>query len=199
MRILVALVVVGLLAMPALAGQNPDIRLFITFTEGQYDNYIEAPAQYQNIYTCADCLSRTEGEGLWGVAWMFERTFGGTHLATTNLLNGTITPIGNPDTGVAVASGGLCINSDPPGTGIVCLASHLYLYTTPGTVSLVGHPTDGNVAADCDNVLDEWCVYQNGALGAGQVPPDGDPDCQECPEPNPVEDATWGTIKAMYR
>ena len=42
--------------------------------------------------------------------------------------------------------------------------------------------------------VDMWCVWLNGAVGAA-TPPDGDAGCI----PVPVESATWGAVKALYR
>lgn len=47
---------------------------------------------------------------------------------------------------------------------------------------------------DCSDPgeVDQYCVYMNGGIG-GAIAPDG--DC----EPTPVQGASWGAIKALYR
>jgi len=194
MRVLVAVVLMAAVAAgPVWADQHPDVRLFLTFDQADYVHEIADPgAGVLTIYVCADCVADGEGIGLWGAAFKVERTFGGTYLALTNMLNPGITPIGHPETGIgaAVASGGLCIDG-----GIVPLASILYSYNgTPGTLKLIPHETDGAVTADCNNDLDTWCVAGNAGVGVAPPAPDADCDCD-----NPVEATTWGTIKALYR
>jgi hypothetical protein len=84
--------------------------------------------------------------------------------------------------------------------------------TTPGRVYVWTHPTTEVAGVyNCSEppVLDEvlpWETVGNGR--AGWVDVGGGPGCNPCicvnpdpcwPEVSPVEDATWDSIKAMYR
>jgi hypothetical protein len=94
----------------------------------------------------------------------------------------------------------------PNANGIIVLGR--IRYQTPrdrpsrgGSITLVFHAADGRAVVDANNELDFWCVHDvamNGLSGnfGWDAPPTIDGDCWW---PSPVEDATWGSIKAMYR
>jgi hypothetical protein len=62
------------------------------------------------------------------------------------------------------------------------------------SLEIVDHLEYPRWVVDCSDPgeVDYYCVYMNGSIGEA-VAPAGD-----CPG-TPVEPATWGSIKAMYR
>lgn len=131
-------------------------------------------------------------DGTLGVAFMFDRTFGGFKLSQTNLLPGL--DFGDVEAGGwAITAGADCVAPDADGVIRVAEVEYLYL-GTPGVIDLLPHPVDGNVFADCDNLLCTWPlpVVAGGVVGVGMEPPRG---CYLVP----IEDYSWGSIKALYR
>jgi len=196
-RLLVALAILAL-AVPALAGQNPDIAAYIVDNATGIGNNQVCPAVNGmfNVYLCFDNFG--EGGGTIGCAFLWTRTFSGFRLSLTNLLGGLT--IGDPE----VAPGYAMLSASslpvyPNADGIVVAATAMYMYIgTPGTLVLGPHGVDGAKVLDANGVADYWCVHSvvlNGSAGHFGVcvaPPDG--DCA-----SPVERATWGSIKALYR
>ncbi len=143
-RTMIVLVALTLAAV-AVAGQNPDVRLYIDFDPPNYVHELRAPAVGDTIRLCvvADSLGSDPGDGLWGAAFRVTRDFGGTYLGAVNLLDPATAPIGDPESvdGIALASGGNCIEGS-----VVPIAELTYLYDgTPGTISLLPHSSDGAV------------------------------------------------------
>ena len=84
----------------------------------------------------------------------------------------------------------------PDGNGMIIVGYVLYYYTgPPGHVRIAAAEIDGRTVLDCNNMVDTYCVAANAGIGAD--PPPGDPGCY-CGTV-PVENASWGTIKALYR
>ncbi|MFH1689810.1 MAG: FlgD immunoglobulin-like domain containing protein [Candidatus Eisenbacteria bacterium] len=162
-RMMIVLVALTLAAV-AVAGQNPNVRLYIDFDPPNYVHELRAPAVGDTIrlYVVADSLGSDPGDGLWGAAFRVTRDFGGTYLGTVNLLDPATAPIGDPESveGIALASGGNCIEGS-----VVPIAELTYLYGgTPGTISLLPHSSDGAVTADCNNDLDTWSLHSGGTV-----------------------------------
>jgi hypothetical protein len=72
-------------------------------------------------------------------------------------------------------------------------------YLTAGgacTIEVLDHVDYPRWVVDCQEpgLVDFYCVWKNGALG--MAAPTGDSSCEA---DTPVEDATWGAIKALYR
>ena len=190
---LVALMVLALAGF-AFAGQNPDINIYIVDNATGVGNNLVCPAPSAtfNAYVCFDHFG--PGGGMLGCSFAFNRTFGGFKLSFINMLGGLT--IGDPEVapGCALTSGA---NPVFPTAGIIVAANAMYLYTgVPGTIVLAAHGTDGRAVADANNLLDFWCIRSiptSGNFGVCMDPPPGD-----CPT-SPVEDSTWGSIKALYR
>ena len=202
-RLLIALLILAL-AAPALADQNPNLAIFLNDApDGTGDNEV-CPAVNAtfDVYVCFDRFG--DGGGMLGAAFMFVRTFAGFKLVQMNLLPGL--DFGDVEIdGWAITAGANCEFPDENGVLVGATVQYLYL-GTPGTITVVPHPIDGNSAADCNNELDFWCVHSilsettpegdgvSGNFGVCADAPDGD-----CEQLSPVEDATWGGIKALYR
>jgi hypothetical protein len=204
-RAVVLLVVLALCAAPALAGQNPDIALYLYSTStgvgGTNTKASPAPGSNTSVYVCFD---NVWGQ-VYGASWKFTEVPGPDYLSVTNQYAGVggLT-IGDPGQGFgcAMTTGSLPAT---PTNGIIVLARVRYETPEPGaprggSITVIPHDTDGRAVADGNNQLDSWCVHSIAFDGlAGNfgwddtVPSDG--DCAIVP----VEAQTWGSIKAMYR
>ncbi len=202
MKLLLVLLVSMELVAPVLADQNPYLAIYLnTAADGSGENEI-CPAinGIFNVYVCFDRFG--EGGGMLGAAFMFVRTFAGFKLLQTNLLPGL--DFGDVEVdGWAITAGANC---QYPVDGTLVGASIQYLYLgQPGVIEIVSHPIDGNSAADCDNLLDFWCVASldshifSGNFGVCMPPPAAAYSSACEPLLVPVEGATWGGIKALYR
>jgi hypothetical protein len=190
-----------LLAVTALADQNPQLAIFLDADMDTGNDVVNEVCPNPNetimVYVCFDQFGG--GGGMLGAAFKFDRTFAGFKLAQTNLLGGLDFGDVEVAPGWAITAGANC--QFPDANGVVVAASVQYLYLgTPGIVQILAHDVDGHVGADCDNLLDDWCIASldshgfAGNFGVCMPPPDGD-----CVPAVPVEDRSWGTIKALYR
>jgi hypothetical protein len=201
-RVLIALAVLAL-AVPAFAGMNPQIRAFITMdpASSAIEDAVAMPAasSVANFYLCFDCFG--DGGGLTAVSLVLDVRAGGFVAGSADVSifgPGAQTVIGGPDnlTNGWVIAVPQCEFPGPE--GILCVALVPWFYTGPaGDIVILAHPFDGKATVDCNNDLDFFCVYHNGAFGQPIGTP-GDEDC-DCLPPNAVEDQTWGGIKALYR
>ena len=193
MKHLLICLLIGSLAVPALADQNPDIRIYLDADPNNKVHEIHPNASETfDVYVCLDCFG--EGGGTRGTAFLFERSFNGFKLGQTSLLGGL--DFGDVEAdGWTLAAGADCIY---PVDDIVCVGfvNYLFLGPDPGFIMLLPHPGTGREVLDCDFLSDFYCIYAN--LGVSMPPPEGEPDC-DCEPPNPVEDSTWGGIKSLYR
>jgi len=193
---LVALMVLAL-AATAFAGQNAGIQIYMVDNASGVGNNYLCPTPYVpfNVYVCFDHFGA--GGGMLGCAFGYTRTFGGFKLSFQNLLGGLM--IGDPEIapGIALTSGA---NPVYPAGDIVVAATAQYMYsgTPAGFIQFTAHGTDGPVVADANNMLDAWCIRSillsgtSGNFGVCMTQPDG--TCT-----SPVEESSWGSIKALYR
>jgi len=182
-RILIAALVLAL-AVPVMAGNNPDVRFYIDFDPPTYTHRVD-PAAYTSVeaYVVAD-----EIVGFTTVSFMLEVTPGMTSPpAFTSLLPGGLA-IGTWDTGITLASTD-CMTEPPVQIGKL----DLFYLGTPGDVLIVDHPEYPRWVVDCQEpgVVDYYCVLSHG--GVGKDPLEG--DCGA----SPVQDSSWSNIKALYR
>ncbi len=190
MKHIIALALLIALAAPAAA--NPVLANVVYIDVGDGSNcYCPDPSE---AFTITVYISDLEPglQGIFGIAFMFDRTFSGFKLAQTNLLGGL--DFGDVEVdGWALTSGGDCV--EPDANGLIAVAELTYLYLgTPGLITFMPHPIDGQSFADCNNDLGEWWVRDqpDGNAGICMEPPGG---CGTVP----VEDASWGSIKALFR
>jgi len=190
MRTFVTLLMIAAIAVPAFAGGNPDVKGYIDFDPpNRVHSYM--PSQYEtfNAYICFGDLDM----GLAGVSFMINDVLVDcpgvfSPPSFTNILPGDLA-IGNYLTGITLASTECMTGTD------VCVG-YVTLFYLGGEccIELLDHPDYPRWVLDCNDPaeVDFYCVLSHGSVGGG-VCPDG--DC----EINPVEDNTWGGIKALYR
>ena len=200
--ILIALLIVAL-AVPVFAAQNPDIRVYLDFdAEGAGVHQMANPGMFEpfDVYVVLDCFG--DGGGTRGLGFTFERDADLNAIIGTpvNFLGGLSN--GNPesptasDGGCNMLAGADCVY--PDANGVVVCGKVPYTYGMgAGYIKIGPNEISGRQVLDCDFADDDlFCVYAHCAID--EAPPAGDPDC-DCEPPSPVEDSTWGSIKALYR
>jgi hypothetical protein len=114
--------------------------------------------------------------------------------AFANLLPGGM-GIGDWRTGITLAS------TECMTDYMVCAArlTVIPLASEPFCINILDHPDYPKWVVDCAEPFGEvhyYCVrYQGHVNGSGCVPA----DCPDSPPPSPVESATWGAVKALFR
>jgi len=190
---LTAIGLVVALASSAVAGGNPDARVFVDFEPGEYVHQC-TPEPYEVVeaYVCIDRLD----EGFTSVSLRMENlveqypeVFGAA--TWTHLLPCSDPPTESPwDEYGVFALSDQCNQSDP---AIIGSVSFLYLGGS-ACIKLLDHGLCPYWVVDCSNEreLDHYCVLAHGSVG-GSVCPDG--DCGG----TPVAERSWGTIKGLFR
>ncbi|MFH1502763.1 MAG: hypothetical protein ABIG03_06920 [Candidatus Eisenbacteria bacterium] len=176
MRTFVIVLMVLAVAAGALAGQNPNIRAFVSFDAscdtGPYVHEVSLTSGILNSYLILDCFSVSGGMRQVSLTWT--TTWFGIPLAPTYYLPGA-QAIGGPDDQAVgwVISGNECVY--PNECGIVVVLLQPYFVVGPGTITLSPNPIDGTLVTDCNFAADYYCIAANG--GIGMTPPPGDQDC----------------------
>ncbi len=183
-RLLIAGLVM-LVATMAFAGGNPNVVGYIDFDPPNRIHYV-TPAPYTTVlaYICFGDLDM----GMAGASFMVSDVMVDcpdvfAPPSFTNLLPGDLA-IGNYLTGITLASTDCMTDAD------VCVA-YVSLYYLGGAccIELLDHPDYPRWVLDCNDPaqVDFYQLMAHGSVGGGL-----------CPEISPVEDTTWGSIKAMY-
>jgi len=189
-RLLIVGIVLAVASL-AFAGGNPDVKCYVSFDQTGAGAPVHQHEMTQyvgfNAYICFTDLDM----GLTTVSFMLnspQDEYPGLFASQsfTNLLD---IIVGDPFTGMSLAST-TCLN-DP-----VVVVGYLNLFPVAvgeACVNILDDPDFPRWVVDCGDPADTdfYCVLQNGAIG-GAACIGG--DCW-----NPVEDATWGGIKALYR
>ncbi len=190
------LFVVGIvlaIASFAFAGGNPDVRGYISFDQTGGGDYIHTytPTPYVtfNAYVCFDQVEM----GLTTVSFMLSDPSVDCPGAFAppsfvNLLPGNLA-IGDWNTGITLAS-----TECMPGPIVVVGYLSLFPLGSGCCIQLLDHPDYPRWVVDCNDPgqVDYYCVLSHGDVG-GVGCPEG--DCSG----SPVEDTTWGGIKALYK
>jgi len=193
MRYCAVLLATLLLVGSGLAGQNPDIRVYLDFDPPSGVDRIDPDVgTFFNVYILLDCFG--PAGGCRGVALAFERTFGGVLGAQVNLLGGL--DFGNVEDahiGWVYAAGADCVY--PDSSGILVTAYVTYYYTgPPGWLRILRTEIDQGLTVDCDFEGDYFCIA--GHAGVGADPPAA--EVCSCGT-SAVRSSSWGTMKALYR
>jgi len=183
-RLLIAGAVM-LVATMAFAGGNPNVVGYIDFDPpNRVHEVMPAPYTTALAYICFGELDM----GLAGCSFMInnvEVDCPGVFAppSFTNVLPGDLA-IGNYLTGITLASTECMTDPD------VCVG-YVTLFYLGGSccIELLDHPDYPRWVLDCNDPaqIDFYQLIAHGSVGGGL-----------CPDISPVEDATWGSIKAMY-
>ena len=172
-------------AIPAFAGGNPFVTAYVTFDAGtEVDRLDPTPYTLGNAYICLKNIDA----GFTTVSLMTV-VDAGLSISTSwaSLLPGGLV-IGAFDTGVTLASTDCMLGE------FVCIAEGSFVWTgTAGMIAVVDHPEYPRWVVDCIGDTDVYCLANNAAVFMDPVPTG-----EDC-EPSPVEESTWGGIKALYR
>jgi len=185
------LILVSLISLPAAAGQNPDIQIYLDADPPNFVHEVSpGSSETFDVYVCLTCFG--PGGGTRGTAFLLARTFQGFKLSQTSLMGGLDFGDAEVD-GWTLAAGADCLY--PDAADVVCVGVIQYLYLgVPGTLDLQPHAGTGREVLDCEFLSDYYCI--RGHLGVG-VPPNPGEEC-DCPT-TAVEETTWSRLKAMYR
>lgn len=122
-------------------------------------------------------------------------------LDNSGLLPASQTLLGTPQyIGIGSWTNGIVIGYAFCYTGDIPVMKLSFYATAPAatcaSLSVVADPNvaQGEVlAVDCNN------AEQIATGGTFHFAPDSSPECNDCGEPTPVKQSTWGQIKALYR
>ena len=211
--VLIAFAVVAMCAPAFAQGLNPTAKMFVHVTDGTTpvlptDNLTVVNTFSPTAFTTVRAyIGVTDFTNLSSLVFRLTDvlvSFPGVvgTQSFTNLLPGNLA-IGNVfGNGLGNASDGISLATECA-TGPFVLAGYVEYFYLGGdfTIEILDHENtqydwEGWIV-DCQEPgqVDMWCVWLNGAIGAA-TPPPGDAECEAN---TPVEDATWGSIKALYR
>jgi len=183
MKRLLLVVLMVAVAVPALAGSNPGIQMYVTFDAGTMVSRVDpVPYTLGNAYICMSEI----GAGFTTVSFATDVDAAMVLSASwaTMLPGGLV--IGDFATGITLASTECMVGE------IVCIAEGSFVWNgNPGLITILDHPAYPREVVDCVGDTDEYCVLSNGGVFM-DAPPTG-----ECI--SPVAESTWGGIKALYR
>lgn len=195
MKSLLAILAIVAFAVPAFAGGNPDVYAYISFDPaGDPGQTAVTPAPYTtvNAYVClADIV-----EGMTTVSFGLNNAMAQcpgvmATQAFTNLLPGNLA-IGDAFAGGITLASTECMTMDPV---VVGYGSYFYLGGAC-CIEILDHTEYPRWVVDCaePGQVDLYCLEGHGIVADGTcVTP------TEYPCASPVEDRTWGGIKAMYQ
>jgi hypothetical protein len=205
MRSLLAILAIAVMAVGATAGQNPQVYAYISFDPaGDPEQHTVTPAMFTtvNAYVCLGCLDGGMTVVSFGLNNVVADYAGVVATQSfVNLLPGGLA-IGDPFAGGVTVASTECMLMDPV---VVGYGSYFYMGNTPGLtdacVKLVDHVDYPRWVVDCQEpgVEDYYCVAGNGTIVAAGSAIDCSEGVEECLCGSPVEDATWGGIKALYQ
>ena len=189
---MLAIIVVMACSISVLAGENPDCQVCIDFS-GTASSWADVQSRVDPVlYEPFDAYICVYGINAFVGICFTAYVAPGVSLATgfTNLLPGGGT-IGSWDTGVVIVS------SECHTERFLCVAKLSLVYNdTPGDIMIFDHPEYARWVMDCPapGDVDFYCVWMHGGVCKDAL--EGD---EECFPVVPVEDATWGSVKALYR
>ena len=190
MKRLLIVGIVMLVAVSAIAGGNPDVKAYIDFEPpNRVHAFVPAPYQTFDAFVCFGDLDMGLTSASFALTDPLVACPGSfAPPSFTNLLPGDLA-IGNVYTGITLSSTGCEVGPD------VCVGK-LTLFYLGGAccIEILDHPDYPRWVTDCNDPaqVDYYCVLSHGSIGGADCP---EGDCVI----NPVEDATWGGIKALYR
>ena len=192
-RMLIVGMVLAVASM-AFAGGNPNVQIYISFDQENpgalVHEYTMVPYTYFSAYICVTELDM----GFTGVSFALtnvDSLYPGMFQFPPVFSTPFETQVGNVYTGISVATG-TCRDEE------VVIAGELGMFPVVAgdiCIEIKDYPAFPRWVVDCTQPygeVDFYCVLAHGTIGAGPCP---DGDC----EINPVEDATWGSIKALYK
>ena len=184
------LIIVALMlavATTAFAGDNPFAAVYLTFdSAGEVFRFDPTPFQPADLFLC---MKNVENGFISTTLAIVEDAGVTTGIGWASLLPGGLT-LGPWDVGVTITS-----SSCVAGEVVVVASGNAYYMGNPGQIVIIDHPDYPRWVVDCQDAIDYYCHASNVGVLMDPVPTG-----EDCPPPtSPVEDATWGGIKALYR
>ena len=197
MRSLLAILVIVAFAVPAFAGGNPDVYAYISFDpagdEAQAAVAGVAPYTTVSAYVCLGNVVGGMTTVSFGINDIMVQCPGVMATqAFVNLLPGNLA-IGN------AFVGGVTLASTECMTGPVVVVGRVDCFYMGGACcfEILDHIDYPRWVVDCDDpgLVDYYCLKYHGTVDDGMCVTDTEFPC----EGSPVEDTTWGGIKALYQ
>ncbi len=193
-RMLIAVLVLAV-ATVAFAGNNPQVRAYISFDPAgdPLQNAIAGtPYTTVSAYFCLGCVDG----GMTTVSMLFNDVVVQcpgvmATKAFVNLLPGDLA-IGNAFAGGITVASTECMPTDPVVVGRI----DCFYLGGACCIQILDHSAYPRWVVDCQDpgVVDYYCLWGHGSVGGASCPAG-----ETCLCDSPVEDATWGGIKALYR
>jgi hypothetical protein len=200
MKQLLAVCLVLLFAVSAFAGDNPNVYAYISFDPaGDEAQTSVTPTAFTTVNAYV-CLGNVVG-GVTAVSFAINDvvTQCGGVVATeafTNLLPGNLA-IGD------AFVGGITLASTECMAGPVVVVGSVDMFYLGGSccVEILDHVDYPRWVVDCNEpgLVDYYCLKYHGLIEDGVTTPECLTPTEFPCEGSPVEDATWGGIKALYR
>ncbi len=184
---IVSLLIVVLGAGITLANPILSENIYIDFDPPHYDHRID-PEPYTPFDAYIMVETFFEGPGFAAISFTLALTPGMSASTSLEILLPGYTVLGEYETGITLTSTD-CVTSDMQPMAIAVL--HCVYTGMPGDIEIGYHPEFPGWIVLCDDNLEVFCILSHG--GVGKQPLAG--DCGG----NPVEDVSWGAIKALYR
>jgi len=190
MRFCSVVTIVLLSCTPALAGDNPDIFAYVDFDPPNGVHRVD-PQVYDIVhaYFMLDCI---QGE--------FSNISVALYVSPeTSLLTSYEHALENGFYLGGTFEEGLTIGSFDclPESPLAFAVAHIVYSGVPGDVMILDHPTWPRWVVDCSDPtpeVDYYCLLSHGGVGKDPVLTG-----EACGCPSPVQDESWGAIKALYR
>jgi hypothetical protein len=195
MRSLLAILAIVAFAVPAFAGGNPDVYAYISFDPaGDEGMTAAAPTPYTtvNAYVCLGGIVEGMTTVSFGVNNVTAQCPGVMATqAFTNLLPGNLA-IGDPFVGGVTVASTECMY----GPVVVIGSVDCFYLGGACCIEILDHADYPRWVVDCADpgLVDLYCLKYHGVVAEGECITE-----TEWPCASPVEDATWGGIKAMYQ
>lgn len=173
----------------ASAVANPNVFVYVDFDPPNMVHRVDPePYDVVEAYLMIDCVP----DGFLAICFAvdvtpessFSTSFG-------NLMPNPGAIAGDYESGIVIGSLS-CVHECP----IPFTVARIVYTGTPGDVVVTDHPEWPRWVVDCNDPLgsDPYCLLSNGGIGKDPIPTG-----EMCGCPTPVEDESWGTIKAMFR
>lgn len=199
-RSFLALLMVAVFVIPAIAGQNPDIRCYVDYDPPNYvhraDPTIGVPTE---AYIVLDGFGSCDpGVGMTAISIKITPDAGIASFIIYECLLTDCLAIGAWENGTTVSATEcmVCDGSTGPEYPGIVLVAKMTIFPTgvAGDILIEDHPDFPRWVVDCQTPVPEvdlYCVLYHGALYKDAV----QGDCQI----SAVEESSWGTIKSLYR
>ena len=192
---LLALGLVAVLVSGAAAGGNPDVRVYIDFDPPNYAHeMVPVPYETFDAYVCMDNVEggvTTVSFRVTDLVAEYPAVFATQNW--TQLFPGQL-PLCWPysEWGSTIHADDCMTEDDGP--VLVGYLSYFYLGNGSACLEILDHVGYPRWVVDCADPgeVDYYCVLANGRINGGACP---DGDCTQ----TPLQDGTWGMVKAMYR